>query len=172
MKILLKWLLIQFINTKYPHPWSSCNKIILPYGYRNSNYRPKTVWWPSQVSNGNPYPDMTVPFSWIEAQIISSQYGDIYLSTQVFPEPLLITAWMRSSGWKILFPFQDIRTLLSTGYEGRIILRSRRWAALIILSHNISHKICIWFCVSLCYCFTLCFVISSVLIPVIITLLL
>ena len=29
------------------------------YGYRDPYNKPKTVWWPSQVYNGNPYTDKT-----------------------------------------------------------------------------------------------------------------
>ena len=29
------------------------------YGYMNPHFKPKTVWWPSQVYNGNPYTDKT-----------------------------------------------------------------------------------------------------------------
>ena len=38
------------------------------YGYRNPHYKPKTVWRPSQVYNGNPYTDKTASSLWIEAQ--------------------------------------------------------------------------------------------------------
>ena len=38
------------------------------YGYRDPNYKPNTVWWPSQVYNGNPYTDKTASSLWIEAQ--------------------------------------------------------------------------------------------------------
>ena len=30
------------------------------YGYRDPHDEPKTVWWPSQVYNGNPYTAKTV----------------------------------------------------------------------------------------------------------------
>ena len=30
------------------------------YGYRDPHYKPKTVWRPSQVYNGNPHTDKTV----------------------------------------------------------------------------------------------------------------
>ena len=39
-----------------------------PYGYRNSHYKPKTVWRPSQVYNGNAYTNNTMSSSSIEAQ--------------------------------------------------------------------------------------------------------
>ena len=38
------------------------------YGYRDPHYKPKTVWRPSQVYNGNPYTDKTASSLWIEAQ--------------------------------------------------------------------------------------------------------
>ena len=37
------------------------------YGYRNPHYKPKTVWRPSQVYNGNPYSNKTAFSEWIEA---------------------------------------------------------------------------------------------------------
>ena len=36
------------------------------YGYGNPHYKPKTVWWPSQVYNGNPYTNKTASSQWIE----------------------------------------------------------------------------------------------------------
>ena len=39
-----------------------------PYGYRNSHYKPKTVWRPSQVYNENAYTNNTMSSSSIEAQ--------------------------------------------------------------------------------------------------------
>ena len=32
---------------------------VITYGYKNPHYKPKTVWRPSQVYNGNPYTDKT-----------------------------------------------------------------------------------------------------------------
>ena len=37
------------------------------YGYKNSLYKPKTVWPPSHVYNSNIYTDKTVYSLWIEA---------------------------------------------------------------------------------------------------------
>ena len=37
--------------------------------YRDPHDKPKTVWRPSQVYNGNPYTDETGSSSWIEAQV-------------------------------------------------------------------------------------------------------
>ena len=39
------------------------------YGYRDPYYKPKTVWRPSQVYNGNSYTDKTASSQWIEAQV-------------------------------------------------------------------------------------------------------
>ena len=35
-------------------------KQVPPYGHRNPHYKPKTVWYPSQVYNGNPFTNKTV----------------------------------------------------------------------------------------------------------------
>ena len=37
------------------------------YGYRNPHYKPKMVWWPSHVYNGNPHTNKTVFSWWIQA---------------------------------------------------------------------------------------------------------
>ena len=39
-------------------PWLFTKKTPC-YGYRDPHYKPKTVWRPSQVYNGNPYTDKT-----------------------------------------------------------------------------------------------------------------
>ena len=43
-------------------------KTTSPNGNRNSHYKPKTVWRPSQVYNGNAYTNNTMSSSSIEAQ--------------------------------------------------------------------------------------------------------
>ena len=40
--------------------WPLYSKKTSSYGYRNPHYKPKTVWRPSQVYNGNPYTKMTM----------------------------------------------------------------------------------------------------------------
>ena len=42
-------------------------KKTLSYVYRDPHDKPKTVWRPSQVYNGNPYTDKTASSKWIEA---------------------------------------------------------------------------------------------------------
>ena len=44
------------------------------YGYRDPHDKPKTVWRPSQVYNGNPYTDKTASSSWIEALVEHRSY--------------------------------------------------------------------------------------------------
>ena len=42
------------------------------YGYRDPHYKPKTVWRPSQLYNGNPYTDKTASSQWIKAQFTTT----------------------------------------------------------------------------------------------------
>ena len=42
------------------------------YGYRDPHDKPKTVWRPSHVYNGNPYTDNTASSSWIEALYVNT----------------------------------------------------------------------------------------------------
>ena len=39
------------------------------YQYRDPHYKPKTVWRPSQIYNGNSYTRKTVSSQWIEALV-------------------------------------------------------------------------------------------------------
>ena len=51
------------------------NKKALYNGYRNPHYKTKTVCWPSQVYDGNPYSNKTVSPEWIWSQIVIMGYS-------------------------------------------------------------------------------------------------
>ena len=55
------------LSFKFMVPGPLFTKKTPSYGYRDPHYKPKTVWRPSHVYNGNPYTDKTAS-SWIEAQ--------------------------------------------------------------------------------------------------------
>ena len=48
-----------FQNSVVIQPGPLFTKKMLPSEYRDPHYKPKTVWRPSQVYNGNPYTDKT-----------------------------------------------------------------------------------------------------------------
>ena len=58
-------------------------KKMLSYRHRNPHYKPKMVWWQSQVYNGNPYINNTVgllseyrPRAHLNIKILSDQYSN------------------------------------------------------------------------------------------------
>ena len=41
--------------------------VYISYWHGNPRYKPKPVWWPSELYNGNPYTNMTVSSKGMEA---------------------------------------------------------------------------------------------------------
>ena len=65
--------------------WGPLFTKMLSCMYRNSHYKPETVWWPSQVYNGNTYTKNIVSSSWIEALWPMNQLTKNTLSKAVLP---------------------------------------------------------------------------------------
>ena len=64
--------------------WNLFTKKMRSYGYKDPHYKPKTVWWPSQVYNGNPYTDKTASW-WIEA--LDGLYSVLYTNYHCYLGP-------------------------------------------------------------------------------------
>ena len=94
------------------------------FGYRDPHYKPKTVWWPSQVFNGNPYTD-NMASSWsIEALGYVVGGGDINL-----------TQYLNNSFWLAIVDFSCLLR--------RFLSRFHLWLNVSALHHHVS------FCVDL-----------------------
>ena len=68
------------------------------YGHRNSQYKPKTDWPPSQVYDWNPYANKTVSSWWIEALAgLPDSTGKSSVSTGSFDWPPCCIYWTLSA---------------------------------------------------------------------------
>ena len=94
-------------------PWSLLSgplftKKTSSYGYRDPHDKPKTVWRPSQVYNGNLYTDKTASSQWIEARVGSPVSDQRYMFSQTKEgTSLWLVAWWHQAITKPMLTYHQ-----------------------------------------------------------------